>query len=76
MLRVLSTKKRRYFYEQQIGTHRKVLFEDENKNGFMYGFTENYVQVKTSFKKEWCNQLVRCHLNKIDSDGIFIMKEI
>ena len=51
MLRVLSTKKRRYFYEQQIGAHRKVLFEDENKNGFMYGFTENYVRVKTSFKK-------------------------
>ena len=76
MLRVLSTKKRRYFYEQQIGAHRKVLFEDENKNGFMYGFTENYVRVKTSFKKEWCNQLVSCHLNKIDNDGIFILKEI
>lgn len=76
MLRVLSTKKRRYFYEQQKGTTRKVLFEDENKNGFMYGFTENYIRVKTPFKKEWCNQLVNCHLNEIDSDGIFIFKEI
>ena len=76
MLRVLSTKKRRYFYEQQKGTTRKVLFEDENKNGFVYGFTENYIRVKTPFKKEWCNQLVNCHLNEIDSDGIFIFKEI
>lgn len=76
MLRVLSIKKRRYFYEQQKGTTRKVLFEDENKNGFMYGFTENYIRVKTPFKKEWCKQLVNCHLNEIDSDGIFIFKEI
>ena len=51
MLRVLSTKKRKCVNGQQIGTHRKVLLKDENKNGFMYGFTENYVRVKTSFKK-------------------------
>ena len=51
MLRVLSTKKRRYFYEQQIGAHRKVLFEDENKNGFMYGFTETMFGLKPRLKK-------------------------
>ena len=46
MLRVLSTKKKRHFYEQQKGSVRTVLFEGENKDGWMYGFTENYIRVK------------------------------
>ena len=41
MLRGLSVKKRRAFYESQIGTERTVLFESENKEGYIYGFTEN-----------------------------------
>lgn len=76
MLRVLSAKKRRYFYEQQIGTTRKVIFESENKNGFMFGFTENYVRVKAPFNQAWINQLKECKLNEIDEDGIFIFETV
>ena len=47
MLRGLSVKKRRAFYESQIGKELTVLLEGENKNGLMYGFTENYVKVQT-----------------------------
>ena len=74
MLRVLSAKKRRYFYEQQLGSKRKVIFEGENKDGFMFGFTENYVRVKAPYKQEWVNQLKDCQLNTIDKDGIFIFE--
>ena len=74
MLRVLSIKKKRYFYEQQKGSVRTVLFEGENKDGWMYGFTENYIRVKSSFKNEWINQLMPIKLNKIDEDGIYIFE--
>ena len=43
MLRGLSVKKRRAFYESQIGNSLTVLFESENKEGYIHGFTENYV---------------------------------
>ena len=47
MLRGLSVKKRRAFYEGQLGSTRTVLYEAENKEGYIHGFTENYVKVKT-----------------------------
>ena len=47
MLRGLSAKKRRIFYETQVGKTRRVLFENENKEGFIHGFTDNYIKVKT-----------------------------
>ena len=70
MLRVLSVKKRRAFYESQIGKDHTVLFEGENKNGFMYGFTENYVKVKTHWNPELVNTLQRIRLTRIDEDGL------
>lgn len=76
MLRVLSAKKRRHFYEQQIGSKRHVIFEGEEKNGFMFGFTENYVRVKAPYNKEWVNQLKECQLNQLDEDGIFIFEAV
>ena len=74
MLRVLSAKKKRQFYEQQQGSVRTVLFEGENKDGFMYGFTENYIRVKAPFKSEWINQLMPTKLKTIDEDGIYIFE--
>ena len=74
MLRVLSAKKKRQFYEQQQGSVRTVLFENENKDGFMYGFTENYIRVKAPFKSEWINQLMPTKLKTIDEDGIYIFE--
>ncbi|RZK09628.1 MAG: tRNA (N(6)-L-threonylcarbamoyladenosine(37)-C(2))-methylthiotransferase MtaB [Flavobacterium sp.] len=69
MLRGLSVKKRRAFYESQIGTNRTVLFEGENKEGYIYGFTENYVKVKTPWNPELVNTLHEINLTRIDEDG-------
>ncbi|POY41131.1 tRNA (N(6)-L-threonylcarbamoyladenosine(37)-C(2))-methylthiotransferase MtaB [Flavobacterium alvei] len=69
MLRGLSVKKRRAFYESQIGTNRTVLFEAENKEGYIHGFTENYVRVKTPWNPELANTLHEINLTKIDEDG-------
>ena len=69
MLRGLSVKKRRAFYESQIGTNKTVLFESENKEGYIHGFTENYVKVKTPWNPELVNTLQDINLTRIDEDG-------
>jgi len=70
MLRGLSAKKRRAFYESQLTTVHTVLFEGENKEGYIHGFTENYVKVKTPWNPELINTLHQIKLDKIDEDGI------
>ncbi|MFI2742850.1 tRNA (N(6)-L-threonylcarbamoyladenosine(37)-C(2))-methylthiotransferase MtaB [Zhouia sp. PK063] len=70
MLRGLSVKKRRAFYESQLNTYRTVLFEGENKEGYIHGFTENYVKVKTPWNPELVNTLHKVKLTKIDDDGV------
>ncbi|SDH61015.1 tRNA (N(6)-L-threonylcarbamoyladenosine(37)-C(2))-methylthiotransferase MtaB [Myroides phaeus] len=70
MLRGLSVKKRRAFYESQIGKEKTVLFESENKEGYIHGFTENYVKVKCPWNPELVNTLHKVKLTKIDDDGI------
>ncbi|TDI76549.1 MAG: tRNA (N(6)-L-threonylcarbamoyladenosine(37)-C(2))-methylthiotransferase MtaB [Bacteroidetes bacterium] len=70
MLRGLSVKKRRAFYESQLGTTRTVLFEGENKEGYIHGFTENYVKVKAPWDPELVNTLHKVELTEIDMDGL------
>ncbi|MCR9182852.1 MAG: tRNA (N(6)-L-threonylcarbamoyladenosine(37)-C(2))-methylthiotransferase MtaB [Flavobacteriaceae bacterium] len=70
MLRGLSVKKRRAFYESQLGTSRTVLFEGENKEGYIHGFTENYIKVKYPWNPELVNTIQDVMLNEIDSDGL------
>ena len=70
MLRGLSAKKRRAFYESQIGTTHTVLFEGENKEGYIHGFTENYVKVKTPWNPELVNTVHDIDLTEIDEDGL------
>jgi len=70
MLRGLSAKKRRAFYESQIGTTRTVLFEGENKSGYIHGFTENYVKVKAPWNPDLINTLQQVELSEIDADGL------
>ena len=70
MLRGLSVKKRRAFYESQLGATRTVLFESENKEGYIHGFTENYVKVKATWNPELVNTLHDVTLTKIDADGL------
>lgn len=76
MLRGLSVKKRRAFYESQLGTSRTVLFESENKEGYIHGFTENYVKVKTPWDPALVNTLHEIQLTRIDEDGSVRMEFI
>ena len=70
MLRGLSVKKRRAFYESQLGKVKTVLFESENKYGYINGFTENYVKVKFPWNPELANNLFKVKLTGIDEDGL------
>ncbi|WP_435415203.1 tRNA (N(6)-L-threonylcarbamoyladenosine(37)-C(2))-methylthiotransferase MtaB [Polaribacter aestuariivivens] len=70
MLRGLSAKKRRAFYEKQIGNTLTVLFENENKEGYIHGFTENYVKIKTPWNPDLANTLHTIKLTEIDDDGL------
>ena len=58
VLRNLSYMKMKYFTEQHKGQCRKVLFESEQKNGTMEGYTDNYLRITTAYRKEWANQIV------------------
>ncbi|CAI8277344.1 MAG: Threonylcarbamoyladenosine tRNA methylthiotransferase MtaB [Polaribacter sp. SA4-10] len=70
MLRGLSAKMRRAFYESQLGNTLTVLFESENKEGYINGFTENYVKVKSPWNPELVNTLHEVTLTIIDEDGL------
>ncbi len=68
-LHLLSDRKKRYFYSQHINTTRVVLFEQEEDNGWIYGFTDNYIKVKHKFNPKLVNQIIPVLLKKIDSEG-------
>ena len=70
MLRGLSVKKRRAYYENQLDSTRTVLFEGENKEGYIHGFTENYVKVKSPWNPELVNTIHKVILTRIDDDGL------
>lgn len=69
-LQILSEKKRRAFYESQLHSDQEVLFEAEEDQGTMYGFTQNYVKVKTPYNADLVNQIVPVRIDSIDRDGI------
>lgn len=69
MLRILSEKKKMAFYATQVGKMLPVLWEHENKNGVMFGFTENYVRVQKPFDIASVNQIESIQLQKILDDG-------
>ncbi len=69
LLRGLSAKKRHAFYQSQLGKTKTVLFESENKAGYIQGFTENYVKVRMPWNPSFQNQLREVSLNKIDDTG-------
>ena len=69
-LHILSNKKKRAFYETNIGKTGTVLFEQEENEGTMYGFTENYVKVKIPYDESLANTFRKVQLNEIDRDGV------
>ena len=74
LLRGLSVKKRRSFYEKSIGSNRTVLFEGENKSGYIHGFTENYIRVRHPWDPGLVNTLKKVKLDLIDQDGFVRFK--
>lgn len=70
MLHILSDKKKRAFYEYNIGKTKTVLWEAENNDDFMYGFTENYVKVKTPYDVNLVNSFSKVTMTGIGADGI------
>lgn len=70
MLRVLSAKKLRAFYELHKGKNEVVIFENENKNGNMYGFTSNYIKVKSPYNEKLVNSITNVKLTDFDEEGI------
>ena len=74
ILRSLSLKKRRMFYESQLGKCKNVLFESENKKGYIYGFTENYVKIRVPWNPELVNTIHQVELDSIDQGGFVRVK--
>ncbi len=70
MLQILSDKKKRHFYEQHLNGEFKVLWEAENDGNTMYGFTENYIKVKTDYDPMLVNEITPVKLKTIDEEGI------
>ncbi|WP_312177227.1 tRNA (N(6)-L-threonylcarbamoyladenosine(37)-C(2))-methylthiotransferase MtaB [Chryseobacterium sp.] len=69
MLRILSEKKKMAFYQTQLGKTLPVLWEYENKDGKMFGFTENYVRVQKDYDAASVNQIEFLKLDRIEADG-------
>ena len=68
-LRNLSEMKRRHFYEQHLGTARRVLLEDAEKEGKMYGYTDNYIKVEVPYEASLVNQLMEVSLEQVNHRG-------
>ncbi|MAR21070.1 MAG: tRNA (N(6)-L-threonylcarbamoyladenosine(37)-C(2))-methylthiotransferase MtaB [Flavobacteriales bacterium] len=75
-LRILSRKLQRKFYEKNLNSNFKVLFENHNKDGMMFGFTENYIKVKTKYNHEICQTIKNVSLCNIENDGLMTAKFI
>ena len=69
MLRGLSEKKRMAFYREHLGTRRPVLFEEEERRGVMFGFTDNYIKVATDYDPLLVNTVAEVTLSSLDSEG-------
>ena len=76
MLRSLSEKKKRIFYNSQLEKIRPVLFESENKYGYINGYTDNYVKVRTPWNPELANKIVDVKLSEIDDEGYVRINDI
>jgi threonylcarbamoyladenosine tRNA methylthiotransferase MtaB len=74
ILRALSDKKRRYFYTQHQHTTRPVLFESDRNGAYMYGFTDNYIKVKTNYEPALSNQITNVLLGEMDHEGMLVVK--
>ena len=68
ILRDLSLKKKKIFYKKNMNTVRPVLFESKNHDGYIFGYTDNYIRVKSVWSNELVDKIIDCKLIKIDDD--------
>ena len=75
-LRILSDKLQRAHYQKYLGTTQTALMEQENKNGFLFGFTDNYIKVKIPYLKELIQEKIKIKLLSFDENGKIISEKI
>jgi threonylcarbamoyladenosine tRNA methylthiotransferase MtaB len=76
MLHILSDKKRRSFYERNIDSIRNVLFENDVEDGYMFGFTENYVKVTAKYDPLRVNDIARVRIKEFSESGAMSVEEV
>ena len=76
MLRSLSEKKKRFFYQQNIDHVARVLFENDFEDGVMHGFTENYIRVSAKYDPLRVNEVVPVSISGINDDGYAEVEEL
>ena len=76
MLHILSDKKRRHFYEENLGAETNVLFENDVEEGMMHGFTDNYIRVTAKYDPVLINEIVKLKLTAINPKGLVEVEEL
>jgi len=76
MLRILSEKKKRAFYDSQVGKTGIVLWESQNDDGYINGFTENYIKVKHPYDESLENKMQKVKYLAIDKDGLMFAEVV
>ncbi len=71
VLRMLSDKKKRAFYESFAQTNHHALWEGQEEDGRMFGFTENYLKVSRPFDAAKVNQIEAVGLGKLDNELVY-----
>jgi threonylcarbamoyladenosine tRNA methylthiotransferase MtaB len=72
----LSEKKRRAFYQSNLNRNLTVLFENDIEDGFMHGYTENYVRVKAKYDPILVNEIKQVKINSVTSNGVCDVEEV
>lgn len=75
MLRILSEKKKRAFYQQYEQSSRPVLWESAEQKGKMTGFTDNYIKVQQPYQEELTNTITMVHLGTVQPSGLMSVLE-
>ena len=72
LLRLLSSRKKATFYNKHIGSSHQVLFESENKNGFIEGFSSNYLRYRRKWNPDLAGSIIKSKFTEIDSEGFAV----
>ena len=76
MLHSLSDKKRRAFYEENLGLETTVIFENDIEDGQMHGFTTNYIRVTAKYDPLLIRDIKKVVLTGISKNGFVEVKDV